>query len=122
MSWMGAEREKTMGIRQERRGEPRTELHRIWTVSVESHRFGHCRAQMLDYSASGMRLLLDGGSAVQPGEQLEIHYPGTGLSYLTAVAWCRQDGRQVMVGARLLDARPRSRKAEGVMSIDCVIL
>ena len=63
MSRKGAEREKTMGIRQERRGEPRTELHRIWTVSVESHRFGHCRAQMLDYSASGMRLLLDGGSA-----------------------------------------------------------
>jgi hypothetical protein len=100
-----------MSIREERRCEPRTELYRIWTVSVESNLFGHRRAQMLDYSASGMRLLLDGGSAFRPGEQLEIHYPGTGLSYLTAVAWCRQDGRQVMVGARLLHAVSSGRQA-----------
>jgi hypothetical protein len=100
-----------MSIREERRCEPRTELYRIWTVSVESNLFGHRRAQMLDYSASGMRLALDAGSTLRPGEQLEIHYPGTGFSYRAAVAWCRQDNTQTIVGACLLEVASAVRQA-----------
>lgn len=91
-----------MSITEERRSEPRTELHRIWTVSVESERLGPLRGQVLDYSASGMRLALDGFSVLRPGEWLEIHYPGTGFSYRATVAWSRQKHRKTIVAARVL--------------------
>jgi hypothetical protein len=95
-----------VSITEERRSEPRTELHRIWTVSVESEWLGPCRGQVLDYSASGMRLALDGFSVLKPGEWLEIHYPGTGFSYRATVAWSRQKHRKTIVAARLLLEAP----------------
>ena len=64
-----------MSIWDERRAEPRTELHRLWTVSVEFDRLGQRRAQVLDYSASGIKLAFDGVSDLRPGAPLEITTP-----------------------------------------------
>lgn len=91
-----------MQIHEERRLEPRSELHRIWNVSVESEIVGHRMAQVLDYSPSGMRLAVDGVAALKAGERLEIHYPGTNFSYVTTVAWCRQKHHKTLIGARLV--------------------
>jgi hypothetical protein len=103
-TWKPAPVEGPVSITDERRFEPRTDLHRIWNVSVESELLGHRLGQVLDYSASGMRLALDGFSVLKPGEWLEIHYPGTGYSYRATVAWSRQKHRKTIVGARLLSA------------------
>jgi hypothetical protein len=102
-SQWAAEREGSMSIREERRGEPRQELHRIWTVSVESDRFGHRRVQLLDHSPSGMRLALDGCSALQPGERLTIHYPGTNFRYVMKVQWTAIESSHTVIGARLME-------------------
>jgi hypothetical protein len=91
-------------IHEERRSEPRSELHRIWNVSVESELVGHRMAQVLDYSPSGMRLAVDGVAELKAGERLEIHYPGTNFSYVTTVAWCRQKHRKTIVAARLVSS------------------
>ncbi|MBM5802000.1 MAG: PilZ domain-containing protein [Cyanobacteria bacterium K_DeepCast_35m_m2_023] len=99
-----------MSIREERRGEPRKELHRIWTVSVESKLLGHRRAQLLDYSASGMRLALDGSSDARPGERLDIHYPGTSCSYRATIAWCRSSDTQTFLGAHLIETLPAAHQ------------
>lgn len=88
----------------DRRSESRTELHRIWRLSVDSDTFAHRLGHVLDYSASGMRLCLDGDSVLRLGEQLQIHYPGTGFSYRVEVAWARQKHHQTIVGAHLLTA------------------
>lgn len=98
-----------MSIREERRCEPRMELHRNWIVCVESDRFRHRRAQLLDYSASGMRLALEGDHGLRPGERLEIHHPGTRATYLATVAWSQQEHRQTLIGAQLLEPAPSMR-------------
>ncbi len=66
-----------------------------WRVSVESDRLGQRRAQVLDYSASGMKLALDGVSDLRPGAPLDIHYHRTG--------WCI---RQQSPGQRKTTQRP----------------
>jgi len=103
-SWTSVEPEGSMSIRDERRAEPRTELHRLWTVSIHSDRLGQRHAQVLDYSASGIKLALDGASDLRPGAPLEIHYPGTGCSYQATIAWTTQDDTETILGARLLEA------------------
>lgn len=100
----------SMSIREERRCEPRTQLHRNWIVCVESDRFRHRRAQLLDYRASGMRLALEGENELRPGERLEIHHPGTSVTYLATVAWSQQEHRQTLVGAQLLEPAPSMRQ------------
>jgi len=110
-TWTSVEPEGSMSIRDERRAEPRTELHRLWTVSVESDRLGQRRAQVLDYSASGIKLALDGVCDLRPGASLEIHYPGTGWSYQATIAWTKQDDTETILGARLLEAACSLRQA-----------
>lgn len=100
-----------MSIRDERRGEPRTELHRLWAVCVESDGFRHRRAQLLDYSESGMRLALEGDSSLRPGQRLKIHNPGTRVSYLATVAWSQQENNQTLAGAQLIGAISSMRQA-----------
>lgn len=92
-----------MSITEERRCEPRQELHRIWTVSVESDRFGRRQAQLLDHSPSGMRLALDGSSALRPGERLNLHYPGTNLRYGVKVQWTAIESSHTVIGVRLME-------------------
>jgi hypothetical protein len=87
----------------ERRSEPRTTVHQSWNVRVESRLFAHRLGQVVDYSPSGMRLILDGAWALHPGDQIDIHYLGTSFSCLTAVCWSSEKNGQTVIGVQLLN-------------------
>ena len=99
-----------MSVRKERRCDPRAELHRTWTVSVESDHIGQRQAQILDYSSSGMRLAFNGSSSLKPGDRLAIHYPGTNFSYEATVAWSQEEQNRTIAGACLLEAVRSGRR------------
>lgn len=100
-----------MSFSHDRRSEPRTDLHRLWNVSVQSDALGQRLGQVLDYSSSGMRIAVDGVSIVRQGERLEIQYPGTHLSYLATVAWSTPDQTKTIIGVRLLEAADAASRA-----------
>lgn len=109
--WASTEPEVSMRIREERRAELRADLHRLWTVSVESELLGQRRAQVLDYSASGMRLAIDGNRDLFPGATVAIHYPGTGWSYQATITWATNDGKETVCGVQLKESACSMRQS-----------
>ena len=83
---------------QDRRPEPRTELHRRWNVTVEAALVGPQQGRILDYSASGMKLLVDGSFAVQVGDVLKVSYPGADVNYSATVVWHRHQDHDTLMG------------------------
>ena len=92
-----------MAVISERRSEPRTLVHQPWNVRIESRLFTHRLAQVVDYSLSGMRLVLDGEWVLQPGDQVDINYIGTSFACSTAVCWSSKTNGQTEIGVQLLN-------------------
>ena len=82
----------------DRRPEPRTELHRRWHVTVEAALLGPEQGRILDYSASGMKLLVDGSFAVQVGDVLKVSCPGADVNYEATVVWRRHRDHDTLMG------------------------
>jgi hypothetical protein len=82
----------------DRRPELRTELHRRWQVTVEADLLRPQQGRILDYSPSGMKLLVDGSFAVQVGDVLKVSYPGADVNYEATVVWLRHHDHDTLMG------------------------
>lgn len=101
-----------MAVTPERRSEPRSTVHQVWNVRVECRAFSNQLCQVVDYSPSGMKLVLDGAWDLHPKDQIQMHYLGVGFSCTTSVCWSTQMNNQTLIGVQVMNDPWREREAD----------
>ena len=83
---------------QEQRKEPRFSFNKAWTVKVIGDYVGECSAQILDYSKSGLSLLIDSSVPLANGAKLEVQHWETKASSFLTIAWSSISNDQTIAG------------------------
>ena len=89
----------------ERRTEPRLSVNEECIVKVIGDCIGECVAQILDYSKSGLSLILNSSVLLASGDEIEVHRLGTHSSTSLTIAWSSISGQQLILGGYCLSDR-----------------